>query len=74
MIKPEQIPDAVLKAFDISIPLDHTVTTEEAKRIVAKTLAAAINTWPKSWSVEENDSAVIRGVSGKFLPLKEASE
>lgn len=37
-------------------------------------IASAINAWPQSWSIEENDSAVIRGVSGKFLPLKEASE
>lgn len=61
MIKPEQIPDAaVAAAWNASSMLG--------------AIAAALNAWPGSYSLTENDSADIRDVAVIILPLTEASD
>ena len=72
MITPEQVPENVwvevtlrLKSFGCLIP------DSVAKLIVAE----AINAWEGSYSLAENDSAIIRDVAVIILPLpQEASD
>ena len=58
MLTPEQIPDAaVTAAWNASSMLD--------------AIAAAINAWPRSYSLSENDSATIREMACFILPFTE---
>lgn len=59
MIKPEQLPDEVIKA---ALLADERLAMREV-------IAAALNAWPGSYSLMENDSAVIRDVAAIILPL-----
>jgi hypothetical protein len=67
MIKPDQIPDEVVEAaayeYRYCPPLK---THDEAIRAA---IAAALNAWPESYSLAENDSAVIRDVAAVILRL-----
>ena len=60
MLKPEQVPDEVVSAFYASLAHDQSDR---------KAIAAAINAWPQSYSLAENDSAEIRDVAAIILPL-----
>lgn len=64
MLNPEQIPDKVVKAAALRQGATWDVI-----------IAAAINAWPGSYSLTENDSAEIRDVAVIILPLpKEPSD
>ena len=70
MIRPDMIPDEVVEAA-----LKAWEEDDQSFRPNAKTIAAAINAWPGSYSLAENDSAVIRDVAAIILPLpQEASD
>ena len=60
MIKPEQIPDEVVEA---------AVAMRDRGGSMRDIIRTAINAWPGSYSLAENDSAVIRDVAVIILPL-----
>ena len=66
MLKAEQIPDEVVKAA-----LEAWKKDTETFHPNAGTLAAAINAWPGSYSLAENDSATIREMACFILPFTE---
>lgn len=60
MLKADQIPpDAMYAAWKA---MNAGMTLNDA-------IAAALNAWPGSYSLAENDSAEIRGVAAIILPL-----
>lgn len=69
MLKSEQIPVAV--AYEVFKRFEM-----DTEREAAEAIAAALNAWPGSYSLAENDSAVIR--DGSFavviLPLPQEPE
>ena len=60
MIKPSQIPLEVRNA--VSAARKNGASSAEIA-------AAALNAWPRGYSLAENDSAEIRGVAAIILPL-----
>jgi hypothetical protein len=68
MIKPEQIPNEVVEAaaYKYLFYCPRLKTHDEAIRAA---IAAALNAWPESYSLAENDSAVIRDVAAVILRL-----
>ena len=66
MIRPEQVPDAVVDAL-----LDSSNVAKPWKHAIA----AALNAWPGMSQLAENDSASIREMAALILPLpQEASD
>jgi hypothetical protein len=66
MIKPEQIPDEVWAAAAIRLEaLGSAVAGYTARDVIA----AALNAWPRSSQLAENDSASIREMAALILPL-----
>lgn len=66
MIKPEQVPDEVVEA---------AVAMRDRGGSMRDIIRTAINAWPRSYSLAENDSADIRDVAVIILPLpQEASD
>ena len=61
MIRAEQIP------LEVKLRLRNVLSDGETDEAVA--IAAALNAWPGSYSLAENDSAEIRGVAAIILPL-----
>ena len=72
MITPEQVPENVW--VEVALRLESVgclIPNSVAKLIVAE----AINAWEGSYSLAENDSAIIRDVAVIILPLpQEASD
>ena len=62
MITADQLPDDAVAAAEYEACC-------EARPNIRKVIAAAINAWPGSYSLAENDSAVIRDVAAIILPL-----
>ena len=60
MITAEQIPDEVVEAL-----LDTSNVAQPWKHAIA----AALNAWPRSYSLAENDSLIIRDIAAIILPL-----
>ena len=60
MLKAEQIPDAVI---------DAAVAMRDRGGSMSDIIRTALNAWPRSYSLAENDSAVIRDVAAIILPL-----
>ena len=72
MLKPEQVPENVWCEVALRLEAYGVKVTDRIAKVVA---AEAINAWPKSYSLAENDSAVIRDVAAIILPLPtEASD
>ena len=67
MIRADQIPDEVVEALHTSLADDAGVLVPKGDCVTA--IAAALNAWPRSYSLAENDSAEIRGVAAIILPL-----
>ena len=66
MIRPEQVPDAVVDAL-----LDSSNVAKPWKHAIA----AALEAWPGMSQLAENDSASIREMAALILPLpQEASD
>lgn len=65
MLKPEHVPDVVVAAARDA----WLMSDVNAKEDWRSAIAAAINAWPGSYSLAENDSAVIRDVAAIILPL-----
>ena len=66
MIRPNQIPDEVVEAAKEAYRNTNEKTMSDW---LAEIIAAALNAWPGSYSLAENDSAEIRGVAAIILPL-----
>lgn len=69
MITPDMIPDEVVNAlwrngydFGGGLPA-------QRMKVMRDAIAAALNAWPHSYSLAENDSAEIRNVAVIILPL-----
>lgn len=65
MIRADMIPDEVVEAFR---------DAWTRKLNARKTIATALNAWPKGYSLSENDSASIRNVLCLILPLPQKKE
>ena len=66
MIQPDMIPDEV---WHTAMSTYHKTIRKRPGSAWQETIAAAINAWPGSYSLAENDSAEIRGVAAIILPL-----
>ena len=65
MIEPEQVPyDAMRAGLQAWMGSEGTIMSA-----MERAIAAALNAWPGSYSLAENDSAEIRGVAAIILPL-----
>ena len=67
MIRADQIPPEVVEALHTSLADDAGVLVPKGDCVTA--IVAALNAWPGSYSLAENDSAEIRGVAAIILPL-----
>lgn len=55
MIKPEQIPEEVLRALCASMGCEWVMQDKEDQIIIRRHIAAAINSWPGAWHVDAVD-------------------